>query len=489
MRQLFVILLVTFCGGYSLAQTRSDSLYFTNLYPINNNEMLLIGSETAGSFRKCVIRLYDDEMHIKRQQYERNMRNSKVFLDGEYGNYTRIISRYRWNKGRVFLYENDLVLNSVRFFKRDEHKDWIKTEDEPFDYPLMRNENLLNLNPILYNNKFCFYFAKEMRELFVYKYDVSFIKPKYEKVKSYPITEFGDINTYKLLDKDDKIYLFYELKQQGQRKNMISIFSNDATGKEISFEITDKLHQLHISDFSVSDDNKMVIGGSYQLRKNEVDSLKFVQDGWFVKIYDLNTDNYNLLAENFVEKKEGDKSNRCASKISKIEFSHSGVQLLFETIKMNQKKVNLNDGIGLSGDYYSYETTSVDIVHYSWKEKQFRSRSFVLKYNLENDEKLNDKQWRTFHNNKGQTIFNLCFNGNNSYGYNDMSIAYSNFNKNFLVYADRNYNYYKCVWEGDEPTYEILSLNKEKSRCYFKENFYVKYYRIGTGFKLEKKNY
>lgn len=488
MRTSLIFLLITYTSGFSLAQTRSDSLYFTNLYPLENNQMLLIGSETAGSFRKCVIRLYDDNMNIRKQQYERNMRNSKVFLDGVYGNYSRIISRYRWNKGRVFLYEDNLILNSVRFFKRDDYKDWIKTEDEPFDYPLMRNENLLNLNPVLFNNQYCYYFAKEMRELFVYTYDVSFIKPSYTKVNSYVLKEMGQIETYKLIEKNEKVYLYYQIKQQNQVKSFLSIIDREGEGQIQTVEIIDKQYNLHISDLAVSDDNKLVIGGSYQLKSNNVDSLRYIQDGWFVKIFDLESMN-NLIAENFVQKKESDAHSRCASKLSKIDIDATGIQLLFETIKMNRKEVNLKDGIGLSGDYYSYETTSIDIVQYNWKEKQFRSRSFGLKFNLENDDKLKDKQWRTFHHNKGQTIFNLCFNGNNTYGYNDMSVAYINFQQAFLVYADRNYNYYKCEWSGEELKYKLISRNQEKARCYFYDNFFVKYYQNGGGFKLEKQNY
>src|SRR5690606_6082577 len=107
---------------------------------------------------------------------------------------------------------------------------------------------------------------------------------------------FGDIKMYKLLEENGRIYLFYQLKQQNTFKNFISTILLDGSGKMTTLEIIDNHHRLEVSDFTVTKDDKLILGGSYQENKNYVDSLRFCQEGWFVKIFDLAGDKIEVLS-------------------------------------------------------------------------------------------------------------------------------------------------------------------------------------------------
>lgn len=501
MKRCLFFSLVFLLNLIAQGQTKSDSLYFAKLYPLENGEFLLIGSEVPGSYRKTVIRYYDKNLKIKKQIYDKNMRNSEIFLDEIYPNTWRIISRYRWNKGRVMLYAKDLGLESARFFKRDQYKDWKIIEDEPADYPLRGDEKLKGLDPLFFKDSLCYYFSEKTKTVYLSNFDASTIKPIYIQKSSHLIKDPGTVSNYKfVLTENRRVLFYYSLYHSGKKHNYFTFLDletkdSDFSGFEMNREEEDFV--FHVSDINFDVKlNLIYVGGSFtysQEREVDPEALKRkpTMQGYFLQAYSYSESKEEFkLTVNFKEETPyEDKQLTIGYRVTKMGVENGNLYAVFEKFRMDEKSVNLKDGMELSGTYSTYTSLALKVVYHEFDKSTHHQFDFPLKFDLRDEKEFKDKQWRTFHDLKGQTIQQLIFQGKTMYGYNDMSVVNTDLFRRKTVYADRNYNYFLCDWSGEEPKYSILHVNKEKSRCYFSDTYFIKFYTTDWGFKLEKVAY
>jgi hypothetical protein len=483
------------------AQTNSDSLYFAKLYPLDSGEFMVIGSEVPGSFRKTVIRIYDKNLKIKKQIYDKNMRNSEIFLDHIYPNYFRIVSRYRWNKGRVMLHGKDLGLESVKYFKRDQYKDWKNTDDEPGGYPLLGNEKFLGQQSIFYKDSFCYYFSKEAKTVYVSIYDPSAIKPIYIPKSSHLIKDVGLVESFKfVLTDDNRVLFYYGLKHKENRSNYFAFLdkvNSDTDLNGISLTDDKDNYLYYISDINYDSKSKMIFFGGSILSKSSVlkpnanTALKQSMSGYFLKVFlfDKEENELNLVVDQMELNSLEDEGKVMGYRLSKMGIEKNNLYAVFEKYFIEERKVDIKEGLGLSGSYFTYTSLGMNIVYSDFKTPTIHLLELPLKFNLSNEKYLEDKHWRTLHQLKGQGNYSLLFNGLFTYGNNDLCINNVDLNAKNTVYSDRNYNYYLCDWSGDEPKYSLIYKNNEKARCYFYNDYYVKFMATEWGFKLEKVKY
>lgn len=478
------------------AQTWSDSLYFSKLYPLPNGKFLLIGSQTSGSFRKAVIRIYDQNLKIIQQRFEKNMRNSDIFLDEVYPDKLRVISRYRWNKGRVFIYDTNLALRSAKFFKRDEFKDWNIKTDESADYPVRGEEKLKGLNPIFYNDSLCFYFNATAKTIISSNVKAGMIKPVYLPQDYYHIKDKGDVVAYKFKRINAKKVLFYySILNNGKRSNYFCFLKTGVGNAEIGGFSLDLLEEdeLILSDLIYEPTKNLIaLGGSFRYKKS-VEAKQKSMDGYFLKLCVLKSDD-NEMTEVYSMKEPHiiavtNYISPIGYKVSKLSFTDDKLMAVFEKFNMTEKNVSSGEqGLKVEGKYLTYFSEKILIVNYELNTSTAHFYDFYLKYDLTGEKMYNDKNWRTFHDLKKQQIGDLIFNGETNYNYNDLNVVHTDLEKKKTVYADRNYNYFLCDWSGDSPVYSLLVKN-EKYRCYFFDGYYVRYSLTDWGFELKKFSY
>ncbi len=490
---LFINLLIC-CPA--TAQTWSDSLYFSKLYPLPNGKFLVVGSQTSGSFRKAVIRIYDKNLKIVQQRFEKNMRNSDIFLDEVYPDKLRVISRYRWNKGRVFIYDTNLALRSAIFFKRDQYKDWNIKTDESADYPVRGEEKLKGLNPIFYNDSLCFYFNANAKTIISSNVKAGMIKPVYLPQDYFHIKDKGDVVSYKFKRiNGQKVLFYYSILNNGKRSNYFCILKTGVGNAEINGFSLDMLEadELILSDLIYEPEKELIaFGGSFKYQKSAEAKNKSM-DGYFLKIFKMDwesnemTEIYSMKEPHLVGITGFDSD--IGYKISKLEFSENKLQAIFEKFSMTEKTVESGEqGLKVTGKYFTYFTNRILVFNYELNTSTAHLYDFNLKYDLTGEKMFYDKHWRTFHDLKKQRITDLIFNGETNYNYNDLNVVHTDFNKKKTVYADRNYNYFLCDWSGDSPAYSILVKN-DKYRCYFFEGYYVRYNLMDWGFELKRIEY
>lgn len=487
------IILIFFVFSFSFtagSQVVSDSLYNTKFYPVHDGNFILIGSVKQGSYRKSVIRLYDSNLKLRKEYRQKNGRSSDIFLDEILPNEYRIIDRYRWNKGKVKLFDKNLELKSSVFFKRDDYKDWtIKTDEAP-GYPLRNNEHLLGLDPVFFSDSLCFYFNKKHLAIEVSKINFSNIKPVFIPVVSCDLKSGEEILQYKFKETEDgSIAFFYVAVENGKRSNCFTLI--DLKSNSDCKLIIWKLNENSENDFFISDftfrDSILITAGSYSdlaTMKDKDSLLNRKMNGFFINAYTLKNDSPELMASfsdtNYLK---GNK-NIAGFKVHELMESKGQITGVFEKISLYEKTAKTEHS---NQNYFVYESPSFISFNFNILDNSIYQEEFTLNYNPENLKELNDKQWRTFQNKKGQTIENLIFNGKISRGYNDLSIKL--YSENKVIYTDRNENILCAKWSEHNFTTDLIYLKKLNEKCYFYKEYFIKYGTGDFGYTLEKVNY
>lgn len=484
-----------FVFAYSLvglAQTKSDSLYNTKLYPLDNGRFILIGSEKSVSFKKSVIRLYDENLKILKEIKQKNIRSSDIYLDENLPNEIRVIDKYRWNKGRVKIFDKNLDLKSSNFFKRDEYKDWMNKTDEPKNYPLKGEEHLFGLDPVFYDDSLCYFYNKKVGSIEISKMNFSHIKPVFTPVVTCVLDLKGEIEQYKFKKMEDgRIVFYYCMKLKDRRTNHFTVIDlkSNPDCKLLAWELEDKDDKaFFVSDFVLNSD-ALIIAGSYcnlpeiliPMGENRMEKT---MNGFFINVFKLKGTSIKDVSLFFDDSYLKDEKTVSGFKVHDLNYSGDTVSGFFEKFVLFDKTVVMGDYIK---SYPVFESTSIINFEYNLKDEIIEHKEFPLHHNPENLNELKDKQWRTFKYSKGQSIKDLIFNGETISGYNDLSIKYSDSKK--IIFNDRNYNYLIADRPNQNFPTKILYLNTGKTNGYFFEKYYVKFTRTDWGFKLEKVNY
>jgi hypothetical protein len=486
---LFSILIFSLVG---FTQTKSDSLFNTKFYPVENGKFILIGSESAGSYRKSVIRLYDENLKIIKEIKQKNIRSSDIYLDENLPNEYRIIDRYRWNKGKVKLFDKNLELKSSIFFKRDDYKDWMIKSDETKNYPLRGEEHLFGLDPIFYDDSLCYFYNKKVGSIEISKMNFSHIKPVFIPVVTCVLDLKGEIEQYKFKKMEDgRIVFYYCMKLKDKRTNFFTVIDlkSNPDCKLMAWELEDKDDKsFYVSDFVLNSD-ALVITGSYCKLPRETTSvgegrMEQNMDGFFIIVYELKDESIKNVSTYLQDDYFKDENNVVGFKVHNLTYKGDSISGYFEKFILYEKTSMLGDN---SKNYPVFESTAVVKFNYDYTKQFFSSDVSSLNHNPDDLIELKDKQWRTFKYSKGQSIKDLILNGKTNSGYNDLSIKYSDDNK--VIFNDRNDNILIGEWDKQGFSSRMLLLKTRKTNCYFFEKYYVKFTQTDWGFKLEKVNY
>jgi len=475
-----------------LAQTKSDSLLNTKLYPLENGWFLLIASEKPGSFKKSVIRLYDENLRILKEVKQKNIRSSDIYLDENLPNELRIIDKYRWNKGRVKIFDKNLDLKSSNFFKRDEYKDWMIKTDEPKNYPLRGEEHLFGLDPIFYDDSLCYFYNKGSGSIEISKSNFAKIKPVFVPIVTCVLDLKGEIEQYKFKKMaDGRIVFYYCMKLKDRRINYFSVIDlkSNPDCKLKGWELEDKDDKsFYVSDFVLNSD-ALIIAGSYinlpeiliPLGENRMEKK---MSGFFLNVYELKGTSISDVITYFDESYLKDEKVVAGFKVHNLKYQDDTISGYFEKFSLYEKTALMGQNVK---KYPAFESISIINFEYNLTEKIVEHKEFPLNHNPENLDELKDKQWRTFKFSKGQSIKDLIFNGEMTFGNNDLSVKYSDNNK--VIFNDRNDNFLIAYWSNQNFSNKTLFLKTGKTNCYFLEKYYVKFTQTDWGFKLEKVNY
>jgi hypothetical protein len=486
---LFLILVFSLVG---FTQTKSDSLFNTKLYPVENGRFILIGSEKSVSFKNSVIRLYDENLKIIKEIKQKNIRSSDIYLDENLPNEYRIIDRYRWNKGRVKIFDKNLELKSSIFFKRDEYKDWMIKSDEPKNYPLKGEEHLFGLDPIFYEDSLCFYFNKKMGCIEISKMNFSHIKPVFSPIVTCVLDMKGEIIQYKFMKLSDRRLAFYYcMNIKGKRTNFITVIDlhTNADCKLTAYELKEMDEKaFFVSDFKLFSDT-LIVAGSYSNLPQELTSvgdncMQQNMAGFFMTVYRLNGVSIKTVSSYLDSTYTKVEKNIVGFKVHNLNYSRDTISGFFEKFILYKKTSLMGDK---TINYPVFESTSVIDFEYNLANQMINHIEFTLNHNPESLKELSDKQWRTFKYSKGQNIHDLIFNGETISGYNDLSIKYSDNHK--IIFNDRNDSFLIANWSNQNFTTKTLYLKTGKTKCYFLEKYYVKFTQADWGYKLEKVKY
>lgn len=473
-------------------QTKSDSLFNTKLYPLENGRFMLIGSEKPGSFKKSVIRLYDENLRILKEVKDKNIRSSDIYLDENFPNEIRVIDKYRWNKGRVKIFDKNLDLKSSNFFKRDEYKDWMIKADEPKNYPSRGEEHLFGLDPIFYDDSLCYFYNKGIGSIEISKMNFLHIKPVFSPVVDCILDWKGAIEQYKFKKMaDGRIVFYYCMKLKDRRTNFFTVIDlkSNPDCKLIAWEFEDKDDKaFYISDFVLNSD-ALIIAGSYinlpeiliPLGENRMEKK---MSGFFINVYELKGTSIKDVTTFFDDSYMKDEKNVGGFKVHNLNYRGDTISGYFEKFSLYEKTAMIGQNVK---KYPAFESNSVINFEFNLTKKIIEHKEFPLNHNPEILNELKDKQWRTFKFSKGQSIKDLIFNGETTFGYNDLSVKYSDNDK--VIFNDRNNNYLVADWTNKNFSTKVLYLNTNKTNCYFFDEYYVKFTQTDWGYKLEKFEY
>jgi hypothetical protein len=491
MKYIVFLFFITFYSFQSKSQTASDSLYNTKFYPVHDGCFMVIGSEKQGSYRKAVIRLYDSNLKIIKEYRQKNGRSSDIFLDEILPDQYRIIDRYRWNKGKVKLFDKNLELKSSVFFKRDDYKDWMIKTDEAPGYPLRKDEHFFGLDPIYFSDSLCFYYNKNHHAIEISGINFTAVKPVFIPVVTCNLISGEEIVQYKFKKLEDgRIAFFYSADEKGKRINYFSVIDLKA---DSDCKLNNwKLEENSDSDFIVSDftfrADKLITAGSYSFRSpenvNKADSLLKKMNGFFINAYKMNKDSLvsvgSFLDTNYLK----GNTDIAGFKVHELKETNGEISGIFEKINVYKKSSKTGK---VNETYYVYESPSFISFNFNISDHTIYQEEFALNYNPENAKELTDKQWRTFQRKKGQTPEHLIFNGKISKGYNDLSIKHCSENK--VIYTDRNDNILMAKWTEHSFSADLIYLKKLNEKCYFYKDYFLKYSTGDFGYTLEKVKY
>lgn len=469
------------------AQTVSDSLYNVKVYPVENGKFILIGSEKPGNYRKSTIRLYDENLILQKEVNQKNIRSSDIYLDENLPEEYRIIDRYRWNKGKVKLFDKNLNLKSSVFFKRDDHKDWMIKTDEPNNYPLKSNEEIFGLDPIYHSGSYCFYFDKSEGKIFITKYDYKNIKPIYLPYKELNLKIDGKdrLLTYKFKSSSSGKVIFNWTTESDAESQlnfcMIDLSNSDSLNTHSSF-YTDTEKKLFVSDFDFNEkENLFLVSGGYIDRRGNLpmDGSKGM-NGYFYMNHPGFGKKENQKINVFIPNSAEDSEKIIGYKTVSTEFSPEKFNLLFEKFEVRENVVNSGDLRGSFLKIFPMKMISTEI-----SEKDGEESDFIVFDFFPDQYKGND--YRIFNNRSKQTIPQIMYNGNARNEVFDPSIVHADFDSKKIFYKDRNYTYF--MYQTDVEKFSFYDKMDKNNEIYFYQGYSIKFTRNDFGYKLEKLKY
>jgi hypothetical protein len=420
-------------------------------------------------------------------------------MEGNYPHNFRIIDRYRWNKGHVYVYDKNLVLHTDKFFGREDYKDMTE-ETAKIDSPFNKSENLLGLEPVFYHDSLCYFFSRHKRMIYIYHYDISKITPEFKLISSQKIMDVGEIDNYKFkLCDNGEVIFHYAMNNNDKRVNYFYWVDLTQKSTEVNgalFGKEDDKFAYFVSDFNCDRmSSNLIVSGTYSDYSNLIlksgKTLLSREASYFAFVFQI--ENHEIIKTLYGYSDAtfgtGIEKNRLGYKTLDIVVDKMQVFITFEKIKIDEKNATVSGGKELAGSYFTSTSLEIILMTIDLESNEVNEKYINLKYDISSEKEFIDKHWRTFHTSKGQGIHTLIFNGKTIVGYNETSIVHMDYTNKKTIYADRNNNYYRCDWSGEGLVYDLLEINNKNIKCYFFDGYYVRYTILDYGYKLEKVTY